>query len=841
MFRTLSARLRRNSHSLAWPALVALILVPALLVGMLLEVREEFARSRELREAVNQSYDSRLQLGRVFSLIQDAETGQRGYIITGQAGFLEPYESARGAIREELARLRALEEAEAAGASDAALAELDALERLVDAKIENLGLSIALRETQGAAAANALVSTGRGKAIMDDIRVQVALMSASEAVSLSARTAAVEALTRRSERMIGGMFVLLGLLLAAAVMLVLRQSRARQALLARGEAAAARNEAIFESTHDALITFNRSGSIETINRAGEAMFGYARAALSRREVGLLLDIPDDGRLFLERLLRNGELEAGVTREFQARRRDGTAFPAEVALAAFELPDGLRVVAAVRDITERRRVERMKAEFVSTVSHELRTPLTSIAGSLGLLTGGAAGALPDKAGRLVAIAHGNCQRLVRLINDILDIEKMESGAMAFVMAPLPLDGVVRRSIDGLQGLAGELGVRFDLAVEPGLELAVGDADRLTQVVHNLLGNAAKFSPPGGVVEVALGRAGAGKVRLSVRDHGPGVPEAFRERLFSKFAQADASDTRRKGGTGLGLAITKEIVERHGGRVWYEPAVGGGACFQVELPAERRREDAPSGPCVLICEDDADAAEVLAQAGTAEGFSARITGSIAEAEAALGGEARFVALLLDMRLPDGAGPDLLRKVRAAAHTRDLPVLIVSGEAAEGRVHTFEVLDWLQKPVDLDRLRGGLAAALRDRATRPLILHVEDDADIRQVVRDALSDSCEVVAAESLAAARALLRTVRPRLAILDIALADGSGLEVVPMLEASGGAPVIVFSAQPADDPELARSLAAVLTKSRNSLDELGQTVRRLVAAPDPAPRPEETAA
>lgn len=247
----------------------------------------------------------------------------------------------------------------------------------------------------------------------------------------------------------------------------------------------------------------------------------------------------------------------------------------------------------QDISDRIRVERLKSEFISTVSHELRTPLTSIAGTLGLLKGGIGGELPAKALDLVAIGHHNCNRLILLINDLLDIQKIEAGGMEFHMRPIQLGRIVRTAISHMQPFAAEHGVTFASHIEGDEALVEGDADRLEQVMANLLSNAVKFSPKGAAVTVTV-RADPMRAFVAVADRGPGIPEEFRDRIFRRFAQADSSDTRRKGGTGLGLAIVQAIVKRHGGRVWYESEPGKGATFFFTLPlhVEPPIEDAES---------------------------------------------------------------------------------------------------------------------------------------------------------------------------------------------------------------------------------------------------------
>jgi signal transduction histidine kinase len=238
--------------------------------------------------------------------------------------------------------------------------------------------------------------------------------------------------------------------------------------------------------------------------------------------------------------------------------------------------------AVRYAIERKRLERLKDEFVSTVSHELRTPLTSISGSLGLLMGNAAGNLPRPMARLLSIAYTNCQRLVRLVNDILDIEKMEAGRLVFNFSRVEVRELVVQAIEANRGFAEGYGVRIRLEATRAATEVRADPDRLAQVITNLLSNAIKFSPADNEVIVTVERS-SDMVRLAVRDHGAGIPVDFRPLIFGKFAQADAGDARQRGGTGLGLSIVKQIVDRLGGEVGFTDAVGGGSIFYVQLPS------------------------------------------------------------------------------------------------------------------------------------------------------------------------------------------------------------------------------------------------------------------
>ncbi len=234
------------------------------------------------------------------------------------------------------------------------------------------------------------------------------------------------------------------------------------------------------------------------------------------------------------------------------------------------------------LAERERIERLKNEFVSTVSHELRTPLTSIAGMLELLNAEVVGTLPAEAKEMVHVAYNNSQRLIRLVNDILDIEKIESGRMPFDLAPLPLRPLIERAVAETNSFAQDLGVGIKVQWLTREAIALVDPDRFIQVLTNLVSNAAKFSPTGDMITVTLDRAGE-RIRIAVADRGPGIPEAFRGRVFEKFAQADSSDSRRLAGTGLGLAIVKKIVEHLDGTVSFDTETGLGTTFHVDLPA------------------------------------------------------------------------------------------------------------------------------------------------------------------------------------------------------------------------------------------------------------------
>jgi signal transduction histidine kinase len=230
---------------------------------------------------------------------------------------------------------------------------------------------------------------------------------------------------------------------------------------------------------------------------------------------------------------------------------------------------------------------MKNDFISTVSHELRTPLTSISGSLGLISAGMAGTIPDEATNLVKIANSNSDRLVRLINDILDIEKIESGRMEIEFYPVQVWSLLEMAAESNRGFAERFGISIDISGAPVDARVLGGVDQLMQVFTNLLSNAIKFSPLRGVIEIGAARTTRGAIRFFVTDHGRGIPADFRDRLFDKFTQANQGE-QRENGTGLGLSICKLLVERHDGMIGFTSEEGVGSTFYFEL-AEHQDQD------------------------------------------------------------------------------------------------------------------------------------------------------------------------------------------------------------------------------------------------------------
>ncbi|HET7433549.1 MAG TPA: ATP-binding protein [Thermoanaerobaculia bacterium] len=355
--------------------------------------------------------------------------------------------------------------------------------------------------------------------------------------------------------------------------LATRRQRAEQAL----RESEARLRAIIDSSLGGLVTTDSRGIIESCNPAAERIFGYAAEELIGQSSSVLLAqrFPSDGD-YLRHLRGNA---VGRVTEVMGRRSNGETFPCELSLFEFTIGEERHFAGHMLDVSERHAVDRMKKDFVATVSHELRTPLTSIRGSLGLLASGVMGELAPEAKQLVEVAERNGIRLITLINDILDFEKLENGKLELEFSAAPLTRILERSIEAIASVACEEGVRIALQSEDGA--VFGDEARLIQVMVNLLSNAVKFSPRGAVITVAA-TIENGWANIAVTDRGRGIPPERQRLLFQRFQQIDSSDSRTKGGTGLGLAICKAIVEQHGGTISCASTPDEGTTFSFRVP-------------------------------------------------------------------------------------------------------------------------------------------------------------------------------------------------------------------------------------------------------------------
>jgi PAS domain S-box-containing protein len=438
-----------------------------------------------------------------------------------------------------------------------------------------------------------------------------------------------------------------------------------------------RTRAILENMLGGLIMVDPQGLIELVNPAAERMIGYTSAELVGKYMGPLLSLPPgaDPHVFLREVLGKS---LGKVTELEGRRKNGEIFPLELSLFQVDTPEGRRFAGSIVDVTERRGVDRLKREFMSSISHELRTPLTSIRGSLGLLAGGVLGPLSAEAGEIVAVAERNAVRLIGLINDILDLERLEGGRLEMELESVEISPIVTRALEAVQSFADQAGV--SLVAEPASVRVRADADRLVQVLVNLLSNAVKFSPAGSTVTVRV-VPGPSMAEFQVEDRGRGVPPALREAIFERYRQVEASDSRRKGGVGLGLAICKSIVEQHGGSIGVRDAEGAGSTFWFRIALASVARSSLSGSIkgalglALLVDDDEELLSILelrlAQDRVATQRATTAREAIAAAHAL-----KPDLLVLDLGLPDGDGSQVVDALRRDKTLRDLPLLVYTG---------------------------------------------------------------------------------------------------------------------------------------------------------------------
>jgi PAS domain S-box-containing protein len=467
-------------------------------------------------------------------------------------------------------------------------------------------------------------------------------------------------------------------------------------------------EVLLTSVGDGIYGVDTEGRITFVNPTAAAMLGESADDLLGAAAHDRFHSDEEGGhlggsegCYVTEAISTGAVVSGVEDAYV--RADGGTFPVEItASPVVDAGEPRGAVVAFRDVTQRREVDRMKSEFLSVVSHELRTPLTSIRGSLGLLAGGALGELTPRARSMVAIAVQSSDRLTRLINDLLDLERIGSGARPMDIGSVAAADLVGSAVTQIEGMAAPLGVRVRTGECRGRVLA--DEDRIMQTLTNLLGNAVKYSEPGGLV-TAEAVEQDGHVLFRVRDEGRGIPAEMLDSIFERFQQVDSSDSRQKGGTGLGLAISKTIVERHGGRIWAESEYGAGTtvCFTLPaVPTTRMTHDGPGDePTVLICDDDGGIVAVFSTFLRRHGY--RVTGVTDGEEAlALARAHPPAVVLLDLLMPGRTGGQVLAGLRGDESTRAIPVVVVSAIGPEDEPGLVSEVDgWLVKPVTEEHL--------------------------------------------------------------------------------------------------------------------------------------------
>lgn len=510
----------------------------------------------------------------------------------------------------------------------------------------------------------------------------------------------------------------------------------------------------------------------------------------------------------------------------------------------------RQVSNEKELSQRFELDGLKDEFVSTVSHELRTPLTSIRGALGLLSTGVMGEFDPRAQNLVRIALTNTERLIRLINDILDLERMDSGRTPIQVRRCSLTDLINQAIETMNPMADASEVQLNIASSARIVLPSiyfdGDPDRILQVLTNLLSNAIKFSPPTSAVTIEV-ETPPDALIFRIADQGRGIPEDQLEAIFERFKQVEDSDARPGGGTGLGLAICRSIIHQHGGIIWAQQNPVKGVSICVQLPRQQRTYDHPlplpnipqieagHDSAVLICDDDVTHRTLIASQLRGRGH--------AVLEAASGEEAIEIAserpvhnplqaILLDLHMSDMKGWELLKVLKNHPATTNLPIVVLSVQRPEDSAteSTWSVAS----PLSEDHLFADLGRAIESGHGPSRILLVEDDADLASVVMGGFEKTdVEVDHAPTLQSAIALCQERRPDLVILDLTLPDGDGFSLVEWLRGIAGLrslPLIVYSGREVSGEERSKlrlGPTRFLTKAKVQTQDVEQLVISMV--------------
>lgn len=606
---------------------------------------------------------------------------------------------------------------------------------------------------------------------------------------------------------------------------------------------------VFDSAADfAIIAADTQGNVTLFNKGAENMLGYSASEIVGLHTVMLFHDSNEVEQRLKELIavagheltpfdvftHRTVIDKREANEWTYIAHSGKRLPVKLVVSAINDAQGgiTGYLAIAEDISESKRIEQMKNEFIATVSHELRTPLTSISGALGMIAAGALGNAPPQMMQMVSIANKNSQRLTHLINDLLDIEKIAAGKLAFDMQWQPLQTLLENAIEENRHFQHERNITLVLRPE-NIDVQVRvDAQRLQQVLANLLSNAVKFSPDGGEVLISVDKQ-AQRVVVNVQDQGPGIPDTFKPQIFNKFAQVDGSDSRAKGGTGLGLAITRELIEHMDGEVGYVSEQGKGACFWFSLPLHpasslphHSSHDAYAGR-ILVIEDDVSVVRVLQATLTQAGYNvdSAPTGADALKKLALH---RYDAITVDIGLPDMSGFEVIQTIREQRSAKHTPVLVVTGSVERGQVALeghLEDIPWLAKPVQMPHLLALLNEQVQAHQERLTLLHIEDDPDLHEVVRTMLRDHANCDHAGSFAMARECLTQRHYDAIILDLGLPDGEGWGLLEHIrEKQPNTRIIILSGQAISDSEQHR-VEAVVLKSRISPAQLLKAIQQ----------------
>ena len=799
-----SRRMGRRRLSMI-SAIGAAVVIIALAAFAIRDVRGLIAEE----QSVQRTNEVIQNLDDLLLAIDDAETGMRGYVITGRDEFLAPYRGADEKVRRLLGTLNTVISDNAAQK-----APLDSLSEFVIRKGRSMHETIDARRSREFAEAAAIVANGNGKAMMDSIRAKVATMKRRETDILSAGIRAERKGLQRAE-LVGTLGIIIAALLAVLAWwlttLTLRE-------LERGRQSARYIRTLLDATSDGIYGLDKSGRITFANPAMCKALGYTPdEVIGRPAHPLFHHTRPDGTHYPARecpMARAIMANAGGTFDDEIIwRRDGTSLPVEYSISPIvERGESVGAVVSFRDITDRKLAERAlresklaadranvtKSDFLARMSHELRTPLNSVIGFANVLLRNKSGNLQPGDLNYLERIQKNGVRLLALINDILDLSKIEAGRMEIDPEQVDVGELAREVADEFETQVAARSLHLEVDVQGRFSPLTTDRLKLRQVLLNLVGNAIKFTEQG-TVKIVVAGTGDGRVptRIEVTDSGIGIPPDRIDAIFSAFEQAEKSTTRKYGGTGLGLPICRSLCELLGFTLTVKSAPGAGSTFIIGLVQHgdsRDIADAPVAPTaveraagtgaavrgrtVLVIDDDPDARLLLKNLVT--GLGARtIEAASGEEGLRLAREELPDVIALDLRMPGMSGWEVMRRLSADQSLRNIPVIIVSGEIRDGHIGLMGALTALPKPIDAN----ALADALLREMGMGRVLIVDDDPDTRKLLTEYAYEegAAEVRVAVDGAEALEIVDTFKPNLILLDIVMPRVNGFAVLAALE------------------------------------------------------------
>ena len=848
----------------------------ALLVA--LGVTVSFLSFTQMKEAATARWHTNTILknaGDLLSELKDAETGQRGYLLTGDEAYLEPYLFARDSISGQQEKLRQLT------SISTARKHLDTMAPLIGAKLAELAQSIALRRNHDMTAVLALVRSGQGKGSMDSIRAEMRSFIQIEEDARAQHDAEFQLDLRHLFNIIVIASLLTLLLALSFAYLMYRETQQRLKNLAHLqtqkllEVQEEMNKQLqlanvnlqvseeklavtLHSIGDAVLATDADGCVTLINPLAERLTGWTQTQASGHPVEEIFHIINEETrqtcvIPVKEALAHGTVQT-LANHTVLIARDGSECAIADSCAPIRDRDE-QIVGAVlvfRDVTEIKLFERtlqeknvelehasrMKSEFLATMSHELRTPLNAIIGFSEALKDGLMGKMSDSQNEYIGDIFTSGQHLLSLINDILDLSKVEAGMMALELEPVDLNSLLSNSLKIIKEKAAAQ--RISLELEAGADLGVPQLDlrKTKQIVYNLLSNAVKFSANGGSVTLRarrVSRSSVGKLsgawsvhsfpladskykeflEICVIDNGIGISRENMAKLFVPFSQIDSSLARKFEGTGLGLAMVKQMAELHGGTVAVASAEGEGACFAAWLPLRILDQAATTLPhgtaaatvaaaepkerIALVVEDDEKTADLVRLLLEAEGFSV-LRAASAEAALVLAPQQTLSLITLDIQLPGIDGWEFLQRIRESSTLASVPVVIIAGMANSKLALTRGAAAVLQKPISRAQLKSTLANLGLHPAQEHThtVLVVDDDPKAVEVIATFLpAPAYAVVRAYGGSEAIILAQRLPLDLILLDLMMPDVSGFDVVAALQHNADTariPILVVTAK-----------------------------------------------